>query len=86
MTADSGGFSPSAAKPAAAVDSWQRLGLPLEIRTFEPATRAQFHAAHDKDRIDGVLDATLPNGHGNFSPELAASLPYTCGQPARGCP
>ena len=79
MTADSGGYSPSAAKPAAAVDSWKCLGLPLDIRSFEPATRAQFHAAHDPDRIDGVLDGSLPNGHGNHSKELAASLPFTCG-------
>lgn len=80
MVADSGGYSPSAAKPAAAVASWQRLGIPLDIRTnFPAASRAQFHLAHDAEFIDGVLDCRIDNGHGNRSPDVAATLPHTAG-------
>ena len=35
-------FSPSAAKPVAVVESWQRAGLPIDIVEPVPATVAQF--------------------------------------------
>lgn len=79
MVADSGGYSPSAAKPSAALASWQQLALPLNIRTVEPLTREQIKLAHDARFVDDLLDGTIRNGHGNHSPALAASLPFTSG-------
>ena len=79
MVADSGGYSPSAAKPAAAVASWQQLGIPLDIRTFESASREQITKAHDARFVDDLLDCRINNGHGNRSPAVTASLPYTSG-------
>ncbi len=45
MVADSGSYSPSAAKPAEAVASWQRLGLPLNIVAPQPVTARQSRQA-----------------------------------------
>ncbi len=79
MVADSGGFSPSAAKPAAAVASWQQLGIPLDISSFSPVTREQIKRAHDPKFVDDLLDCRINNGHSNRSPAVAASLPFTSG-------
>jgi acetoin utilization deacetylase AcuC-like enzyme len=35
--------------------------------------------AHDADYVRGVLELRLPNGFGDCSPGVAASLPYTSG-------
>ena len=79
MVADSRGFSPSAAKPAAVVGSWQRLGLPLTVHAPEPATRAELSRAHDSQFVSDVLELRRDNGFGNRSPEVAASLLWTNG-------
>ena len=72
-------FSPSAAKPALAVASWQQLGIPLDIRNFEPLTRNQIKLAHDPAFVDALLDCGISNGFGNRSRAVATSLPYTTG-------
>ncbi len=72
-------FSPSAGKPALAVASWQQLGIPLDIRKFEPLTRNQIKLAHDPAFVDALLDCGISNGFGNRSRAVAASLPYTTG-------
>lgn len=72
-------FSPSAGKPAAAVESWQALGIPLSIEAFAPVTRPQIKRAHDPAFVDDLLDCKISNGFGNRSPAVAASLPYTSG-------
>jgi acetoin utilization deacetylase AcuC-like enzyme len=75
-------FSPSAAKPAAAVRDWLArpdLAAGIELLSFEPADRDTLALAHDRAYIDGVLDCRLPNGFSNKDPEVAASLPYTSG-------
>jgi acetoin utilization deacetylase AcuC-like enzyme len=76
-------FSPSAEKPAAVVASWRvladRLGLELDFRPFEPATREQLYKVHDPRYVDGVLDLQRKNGFGNKKPEVAAALPWVCG-------
>jgi acetoin utilization deacetylase AcuC-like enzyme len=72
-------FSPSATKPALAVESWQQLGLPIEIVEFDPATRAQLYTVHDPHYVDGVLDLKRNNGFGNRLPEIAEALPYVAG-------
>jgi acetoin utilization deacetylase AcuC-like enzyme len=79
MVADSGGYSPSAAKPAAAVASWQQLGIPISIKSFEAVTREQIKRAHDPKFVDDLLDLRIANGHGNRSPAVATSLPFTTG-------
>lgn len=79
MCADSESFSPSAAKPAAVVEAWGKMDIPLEIIAPEPLTRDQFYKAHEKQFVDGILDLRLTNGFGNYSPAVAASLPYTSG-------
>ena len=79
MCAVSESFSPSAAKPVAVVEAWGKMGIPLEILEPLPLTRAELYLAHDKDFVDGVLDFRLMNGFGNYSPAVAASLPYTSG-------
>lgn len=79
QVANAASYSPSAAKPAAVVESWQALGVPLDIRTFEPVTRDQIKRAHDPAFADALLDLRIANGFGDKSPEVAASLPYTSG-------
>ena len=61
------------------VESWRRLGIPLDVRAPEPVTRAQLYLAHDDDYVDAVLDGRADNGFGNRLPEVAASLPFTSG-------
>lgn len=75
MVADSQGYSPSAAKPAQVLQSWQQMGYPLEILAPEPVSREQLYLAHDRVFVDGVLDGQQANGFGNRSKEVAASLP-----------
>ena len=79
MQAEAASYSPSAGKPTQVVDSWQKLGIPMEIRAPAPATREQLLLAHAADFVDGVLEGRHSNGFGNRSLEVAASLPYTCG-------
>jgi len=79
MVAESGSFSPSAGKPRLAVESWQALGIPLDIHSFEPVTREQIKRAHDRVFVDDLLDSRIENGFGNRRADVAASLPYTSG-------
>ena len=72
-------FSPSAGKPALAVESWKGLGLPIEIVEFSPVTREQLCKVHDPGYVSGVLDLRLCNGFGNRLPEIAEALPYVAG-------
>lgn len=85
MVADSMGFSPSAGKPTEVVQSWQALGLPLQILPPTPASRTQLERAHERWYVQGVLDGSIQNGFGNHSPQVAASLPYTCGAMIDAC-
>ena len=73
------GLSPSAGKPAAAVDSWQRLGLALSPVEPNPVSRQDLARAHDPGYVDGILSRRLRNGFGDTSAEVAASLPFTTG-------
>lgn len=72
-------FSPSAGKPALAVASWKKLGLPIEIVAFEPATRDDLKRVHDPKYVDGVLDLKINNGFGNKMAEVAEALIYVAG-------
>ena len=72
-------FSPSAGKPGKALDSWKKLGSPVETVIFAPATREQLYKVHDQKYVDGVLDLKCSNGFGNRLPEVAEVLPYVAG-------
>ncbi len=79
VAANPASSSPSASKPAAVVASWSKLGLPIDIRTFEPLTRDQIKRAHDPSFVDALLDLHIDNGFSNRSAAVAASLPFTSG-------
>jgi acetoin utilization deacetylase AcuC-like enzyme len=79
MVAESGSFSPSAAKPAQVVASWRERGLPIEILEPAPVTIDQLARAHAYIHVEAILAGRTPNGFGNTSPEVAASLPFTSG-------
>ena len=79
MVAESGSYSPSAAKPKAVVAAWQALNLPLDIKQPEPVSLSQLFLAHDRDYVDAVMTGVRANGFGNRSPLVAQSLPWTSG-------
>lgn len=79
MVADSGSFSPSAAKPAKVVAAWLAQDLPISIREPVPVSIDQLARAHDRDFVEKILACRAPNGFGNHSPAVAASLVYTSG-------
>lgn len=72
-------YSPSASKPARAVASWVAGGLPVEVRSFDPAPVSLLQRVHDPDFVDGVLAGRRRNGFGNTNASVAASLPWTTG-------
>jgi len=79
MTANAESFSPSAAKPVLAVESWSELNIPITIITPPAVTTEQLSLAHDADYVEGVLNCTKYNGFGNRLPDVAAALPFTSG-------
>ena len=79
MVADGESFSPSAAKPASAVESWRLLGIPMTVIEPLPVTRDDLVRVHEPAYVDGVLSGRIRNGFGNKSASVAASLPFTCG-------
>lgn len=79
LVAPDQGASPSAHKPALVVADWQAHRLPIEVIAPPPVTRRQLALAHDREYVDAVLDGREPNGFGNCSPAVAATLTYTSG-------
>ena len=79
MVADADSFSPSASKPAAVVESWRKLRLPLDINAPEPVTTEDLARAHLPAYVDAVLSCRVANGFGNRREAVAKSLPYTSG-------
>lgn len=79
MVADAGSYSPSAGKPPLVVADWQSHRLPIELRSFDPVDEAMLSLAHDPAYVRGVLACNIDNGFQNHRPDVAASLPYTCG-------
>lgn len=79
MSVDSGGYSPSASKPAAAVADWLEHRLDIEICDFEPATEADLCLAHDARFVCDVLSGRKNNGHGNAIKEVTQSCLLTVG-------
>ena len=79
MAADNDSFSPSAAKPRPAVDSWLKFGMPIEVIAPEPATFEDLARAHLPTFVDAVLSCRVENGFHDRSESVAKSLPYTSG-------
>lgn len=79
MLANAESFSPSAAKPRQALESWCRLGIPLTVLEPEPVSHDEICLAHDPGFVAGVLGLEEANGFGNLSASVAESLPYTSG-------
>ena len=79
MAAEASSFSPSAAKPRAAVESWVKLGIPLNVIVPEPVSVQDLARAHLPAFVDAVLSCRSDNGFGNRSKAVAASLPHTSG-------
>jgi len=79
MVCDSGGYSPSAAKPKYAVGSWLAMHAPIDIIAPNAATCEQLCRAHSERYVQGVFNGTRPNGFGNTLDSVAATLPYTTG-------
>lgn len=79
MVAVAESFSPSAAKPAAVVERWLALGLPIRVEAPPPVDAATLALAHDPVYVAGVLACRRPNGFGNRSADVARSLPFTTG-------
>ena len=74
-----GSFSPSAGKPAQVIADWAAVGLPLRVVAPEPVSVDMLALAHDRAYVEDVLAGRRPNGFGNVSTLIAASLPYTTG-------
>ena len=74
-----GSFSPSAGKPAQVVADWAAAGLPLRVVAPEPVSLDVLALAHERAYVEDVLAGRRPNGFGNRSALIAASLPYTTG-------
>lgn len=72
-------FSPSASKPQQVLESWKNLDLNLEVESFSPLLKTDFHLAHDPRYVEGVLSGQEPNGFGNKSREVAEALPWVAG-------
>jgi acetoin utilization deacetylase AcuC-like enzyme len=70
-------FSPSAYKPAAVIDSWQRLEIPLTLNTVIPVSKALIKIAHSSEYVDGVFAGIIKNGFRNNDVAVAESCRYT---------
>jgi acetoin utilization deacetylase AcuC-like enzyme len=77
-----GAYSPSAGKPAKAVNDWLSIpDIAKYITVVEPqaATPEEISGAHNQFYVYGILNRVIANGFGNYNAEVAASLPYTSG-------
>jgi acetoin utilization deacetylase AcuC-like enzyme len=79
MVADADSFSPSASKPTTVVESWIKLGIPMDIIAPEPVTAEDLARAHLPAYVEAVLSCRVANGFGNRSEAVAKSLPFTSG-------
>lgn len=73
-------FSPSAGKPEHVVGHWLKQGLITNIEaSFAPMLASDISLVHSSDYVRKVLACEKPNGFGNINPDVAASLPWVCG-------
>ena len=78
MVALSKCMSPSAAKPAKVVDSWQKQ-FQIELIEPTPVTVDEFCRAHDRDYVEDILACRIENGFHNRESDVALALPFTTG-------
>ncbi|OJJ15383.1 histone deacetylase [marine bacterium AO1-C] len=71
--------SPSARKPKLVLQSWKKLGYPMEIMKVRPLTVDELCLAHDPAYVRGILRGNIKNGFDNKSKEIAKSLLWTTG-------
>lgn len=71
--------SPSAGKPKLVVQSWKKLGYPIEMMKVRPLSVDELSLAHDPSYVRGILNGRIKNGFGNKSEEVAKSLRWTTG-------
>ncbi len=71
--------SPSAAKPKLVLQSWKKLGCPIEMMKVRPLTVDELCLAHDPSYVQGILKGRIKNGFDNKSIEIAKSLLWTTG-------
>lgn len=71
--------SPSAAKPAKAVERWLSDGLPVQIEAFEPAAISDFKRVHDENHVDAILSLARSNGFGTKGAGVRDTLAWTVG-------
>jgi acetoin utilization deacetylase AcuC-like enzyme len=71
--------SPSAGKPSLVVESWKKLGVPLQFHEPAPVSIEDFALVHDREFVKNILSCRQDNGFENKSAEVAAALPYTSG-------
>lgn len=72
-------FSNSPRKPAWVVAEWLYRQFPISVIEPVAVTREQLVLAHDAAYVDGILRCELRNGFMGREPEVAQSLPWTCG-------
>ncbi len=82
---DGAGFSPSARKPQYVVESWNRRGYPIVMRTPTALTVLQMSIAHDLQFVRGVLAGERTNGFGNRNMDIARTFPLTSGAMLDAC-
>ena len=87
MSADSGGYSPSARKPDLVVADWKsKFSDLLEIVSdFDPVTVDDIKLVHDPKFVDRIMSLEELNGHGNALPEVRDTLLWTSGSLYAGC-
>lgn len=77
--ANNNSFSPSAGKPALAVNDWIATGMPIEIMSFDPVTDVDLSLAHDTRYVSSIMSGEERNGFYNRNPQVAEACRYTCG-------
>jgi acetoin utilization deacetylase AcuC-like enzyme len=61
------------------MQSWKKLGLPIEMMKVRPSTVDELCLAHDPSYVRGILNCRIKNGFDNKSKEIAKSLLWTTG-------
>ena len=82
VTASVKSYSPSAGKPALAVDAWLKAKLPIALMPVAPVTWLDLYLAHEPRYVDGVLAGALPTGFGTRDVAAAQTGVYGMTAPA----
>ena len=75
-------YSPSAGKPKYVIEDWlsdPEISQYIEIESYAPAGDELLFSVHDASYVRGIFAGEIPNGFGNKSQKLTASLRFTVG-------